>query len=157
MNVGLSEFIDEKIEATADQFVSKLKSYLTNKFEMFPDKPLTGKINGERFDFKINPPLMWSDPFKSRAEGQIIQLNGLSQLQLKISPNLTIKLFLGVWFLLLLLFLIQTDYTDVYEIIKRLGATLLLASLVIVLIKVKVKWDTRRLKDLLNVIKKNCA
>ncbi len=151
MNVGLSEFIDEKIEATADQFVSKFGSYLTTKFETFPDKPLTGKINGDRFDFKINPPLMWSDPFKSRAEGQIIQLNGLSQLQLKISPNLTLKLFLGVWLILILLFLLQTDYTDVYEIIKRLVAALLLASLVIVLIKVKVKWDTRRLKDLFNL------
>jgi hypothetical protein len=155
MKFGLSEFIEEKIEMNIDQFVSKLGNYVTTKFQIFPDKPLTGKINGNRFDFKINPPSMWSDPFKSRAQGQIIRINGLNQIQFKISPNLTIKLFLGIWLILILSFLIQTGYTDFYETIKAVSVALLFTSLLFVLIKIKVKWDTRRLRNLLNVIKQN--
>src|SRR6185295_7143079 len=95
MKLELSEFIEEKISIDTELFLARLKNQTSTRFQVFPDKLLTGEIIGNKFDFKINPPSLWVDPFKSKAQGQIIHTNGLNKYQFKISPSLSMILFLG--------------------------------------------------------------
>lgn len=152
MTFKLTENIDVKFQLDAEKFITTLKNYSTTDFQMFPDKPLTGEIVGNAFSFKINPPLMIVDPFRSLANGQVCIENGINHLQVKISPSWTILAFLTLWFILIILFFSISNFTDNPITFCTICWTFTLILLPIVLTKIKIIWDKRRLKKLLDAM-----
>ena len=70
MRLRLTENIKEIINIERGKFVSNLKFHLSDKFQLFPDQILTGKIMNNKLKARINPPGGWVDPFKSIVTGE---------------------------------------------------------------------------------------
>jgi len=156
MKINLSEYIEENIEMSTDKFIAELENHLNNRNQIFHGRPISGKVIGNIFEFNINPPFLWVDPFKSKVSGQISLVKNLNQLKCRISPNLTTIIFLMLFSFLLLISIDQIVFLDPGKTFKSIISISLLMILLTVLVKIKVKWDTRRLKNILEVIKTNC-
>lgn len=156
MKINLSEYFEENIEMSTDKFIAELENHLNNRNQIFHGRPISGRVIGTLFEFKINPPFLWVDPFKSKVRGQISLVKNLNLLKCRISPNLTTLIFLVMFFFLLLISIDQIGFIDPGKTVKSIISMSLLMILLIVLVKIKVKWDTKRLKNILEVVKTNC-
>ncbi len=152
MKIGLTENIEEKIIIDRIKFVSNLETHLSKKFQLFPDKILSGKLIDNKLNAKINPPIGWADPFKSLVNGTIDIVDNSTKLNLKVSPSWTIRMFLTIWYILSLLMIINFDYYDSISTLKFIGLEIILIIFPLILVRMKVKWDKKRLERIIKAI-----
>ena len=55
MKIGLTENIEKKINIDRIKFVSNLETHLSKKFQLFPDKILSGKLIDNKLNLKVSP------------------------------------------------------------------------------------------------------
>jgi len=152
MKIGLTENITEIINIERVKFVSNLENHLSKKFQLFPDKILTGKLENYKLKAKINPPIGWVDPFKSLVIGTIDSIDNSTQLNLKVSPSWTIRIFLTIWYILSFLMIIKYDYYDLNSSLKFMGLETIWLIFPLILVRLKVKWDKKRLERVIKTI-----
>jgi hypothetical protein len=153
--IAFTEQLDETIETNTEQFIAKLENHLNSKNQIFQGRPLSGKLIGTRFEFEINPPLLWANPFKSKVCGQIFYINHQNHLHCKIYPNLRVKIFLGIIILLFILRIEQFNLFDFKTSPITVISVLIITIICIAVVKAKVKMDTMRFKNILKKIKNN--
>jgi hypothetical protein len=152
MKIGLTENIEDEINIDRMKFVSNLETHLSKNFQLFPDKILTGKLKDYELKAKINPPIGWADPFKSLVSGTIDIVDNSTKLNLKVSPSWTIRIFLTIWYILSLLMIINFDYYDSISTLKFIGLEIILIIFPLILVRMKVKWDKKRLERIIKAI-----
>lgn len=94
MNFSLSENIDKRINIPKPEFISKLEPHISEKFHLFSENILFGKISDNILDAKINPPIGAADPFKSLVYGTIDGNENYTILKLNVGPSWIIWMFL---------------------------------------------------------------
>ena len=146
MKIGLTENITGIINIERAKFISSLEAHLSDKFQLFPDKILIGELNNYKLKAKINPPFGWADPFKSLVTGTIDIVNNATKLNLKVSPNWTIRIFLVIWTFLIVLMIIKYDYSDFVSSFRFFGIELIWILIPLVLTRLKVRWDRKSLE-----------
>ncbi len=148
MTFGLTGNIDKKVNADIESVKSILEHHLTDTFQFFPDKLLQGKIIGDRLTAKINPPIGWVDPFRSRVSGQIIGKNNTTSIVIKIRMSLTVLFILILWFVLITLTLIKFEYKNISDSFQFIGLTIIYALVPLLLFRLKLHFDKGRLDKL---------
>ena len=113
---------------------------------------LSGKIVNNKLNARINPLGGWVDPFKSVVTGEIDKGFNTTILNLKVRPNWTIKVFLIIWYLISLLMIVNFDYYDLVSILKFIGLEIILIVFPLILVRMKVKWDKKRLERIIKAI-----
>ena len=136
----------KKINIDRTKFVSILETHLSKKFQLFPDKILTGKLIDNKLNAKINPPVGWSDPFKSLVSGTIDIVDNSTKQNLKVSPSWTIRIFLTIWYILILIMIFTFDYPDIVNSLEFIAIGLIWIMIPLILTRLKVRWDRKRLE-----------
>jgi hypothetical protein len=147
MKLTLSERILKRTELSYDKVGSILQSGTLSGLNLFPEKIMTGRVNNGHVKSVVNPPLGWSDPFKSRVNGIIKQDNGHVIIDLKISLGWVIIAFYCIWYPLILLMLYGLIFKDAKGGLEMLGILIVYSLLPLGLGKLKVNWDRRRLES----------
>ena len=146
MKIGLTEHIEAIINNDRIKFVSSLETHLSKEFQLFPNTILSGKLINNKLNAKINPPIGWVDPFKSLVNGTIDSVEKSTKLNLKVSPSWTIRIFLIIWYALTLLMIFKFNYSDFVNSLKFIGIELIWIIIPLVLTRLKVRWDRKRLE-----------
>jgi hypothetical protein len=157
MNFKLIEIIERTSETSFDKVISILKSETSKRFQLFSDRIMRGQINNGHIIAVINPPLGLADPFKSNLNGVVLNENGKTKILLKIYPSWLIIGFGIIWYVLLLFMIIRLSYKDITDSLKSIGLILIYGFVPYGLCKLKLNWDTRRLKYRIDKIVKNSA
>jgi hypothetical protein len=146
----LTEKIEIKSEHTYEEVIAILHDTISESLQLFHDTIMHGSFKGNKFEAVINPPIGFVDPFKSIIKGTIITDNNKTEINILIKPSSVLFGFSVIWFVLLIFMVISFKYTDIVTSVLFIGLIMLFALIVIGLIKVKVHWDTKRLKTALN-------
>jgi hypothetical protein len=149
----LTETIEKTTNLSQDKVIALIASGTTNKFQLFPDYMMTGEIIGNRIDTVINPQTGFSDPFKSRATGNITCDNKLTSIRITIKPSWTLILSATVWNGLIIAGLCFSEYgtfPDLVQTLKYIFIQVVWILLPFGLIRLKVNWDRRRLEKWLD-------
>jgi len=146
MKIRITENIVGIINIERAKFVSNLETQISEKFQLFPEQILTGKFEDNKLKAKINPPSGLADPFKSIVTGTIESDNNSTKLNLKVSPSWTIRIFLTIWYVLILLMTINYNYSDFSSLLKFIGIDLIWILIPLALTRLKVRWDRIRLE-----------
>ncbi|MBX2960105.1 MAG: hypothetical protein KF732_09130 [Flavobacteriales bacterium] len=158
MTFALTDKIEKTTDLSQDKVVALLESGTTNKFQLFPDHIMTGEIYDDCIDTVINPPTGFSDPFKSRVTGNITCDNKLTKISLTVKPSWTVVVFTIVWCGLIIKMLYDTFIsTDLPLTFKSISLLICLSLIPFGLGKLKVIWDTHRLKEWLDTTIINTA
>lgn len=150
MKMKLSERIIKRTDLSYEKASSILQSGTLKGFNLFPGKIMTGKIENGKVQTVVNPPIGWSDPFKSRVNGIINREEGQVIIDLKISLGWLIIGFYCIWYSILLLILFGLIFTDSNGGLDLFGFLIVYSLLPLVLGKLKVNWDRRRLENWIN-------
>jgi|TARA_Y100000385_G_scaffold228312_1_gene239463 hypothetical protein len=146
MKIKIIENIVRIVNVERAKFVSNFKTQISEEFQLFPKQILTGKFEDNKVNAKINPPSGLVDPFKSIVTGTIESDNNSTKLNLKVSPSWTIRIFLTIWYVLILLMTINYNYSGFSNLLKFIGLELIWILIPLVLTRLKVRWDRIRLE-----------
>jgi len=135
-----------KSELSFDEVIHRLEKGMSQKFELFTDKIMSGEINGTNINATINPPNSFSDPFKTRVKGEIMSEIGETKLDFKVSFGLVNKLILGVWYLPMILLLQHEKNQNIISFIEIFGMLSIMSFISFILLWLKLKWDKGRLE-----------
>lgn len=141
----ISEKIVRQTHRPYNEVISLFDSEISREFKLFPDRVMNGKLKDGEIRAVINPPMGFSDPFKSRVKGVITEIEGTTQINLHVKPAWIIIAFWLFWTFVLSIFLFQLDYKNIDFSIETIGHIFLFGVVPYLLGKLKVNWDKRRL------------
>jgi hypothetical protein len=145
MKFALYEKISIKLDAPLEAVTILINRNICMKFLFFPDKILTGElIKDGKLKAVINPPIGWSDPFKSRISGSITTSEKKTALEFTVKPSLIIIGFLTIWIVLIVLTIISFDYKGTDKTIGFIGLVFCFTIFLLLLSKLKIVWDSKR-------------
>ena len=113
---------------------------------------MTGNIYGTKISATINPPKYWSDPFRSRVEGDIESESNGTKLKLKVSFGIVNIIALIIWYLPMISVLQHPKNQNLKNVLLIFGMCSIFSLLSLFLLRIKMNWDKRRLE---NWLKKN--
>ena len=140
----ITDRIKLKSELSINDVIQKVEKGISQEFEFFTDKIMSGKLNGTEVNATINPPNALSDPFKTRVKGNIISENGETKLDLKVSFGIVNKLILFIWYLPMFSLLQHEKNQDLNSILEIFGMLSMFSLLSFILFWLKLKWDKGR-------------
>lgn len=82
----ISEKINIQTDIAYNEVISMFDSGISKEFKLFPDRIMNGRIEDGTIRAVINPPLGFSDPFKSRVKGEIKEQDGKTIIKLNVNP-----------------------------------------------------------------------
>ena len=142
----ITESIIMKSEMSINEVIRQIEKGISPNFELFPDKIMSGNINGTRINATINPPGGLSDPFKTSVKGNVISENGETKLKLKVSFGIVNKLILVVWYIPMISLLQAEKNQDINSILEIFGMCSIMSLISFILFWLKLKWDKGRLE-----------
>ena len=146
MKLTLNEIIFIRTKLSYERVNSIFQSGTLQGFNLFPDKIMTGRIENGKVTAIINPPIGWSDPFKSRVKGSINKENEHVTVDLRISLGWTIIAIYFIWYSLFLLILYGLIFKSSNGGFKIFAFLLMYFIFPLGLGKLKIIWDRRRLE-----------
>jgi hypothetical protein len=147
MKLTINERILKQTDLSYDRVNSILQSGTLKGFNFFAENIMTGTIENGKVKTVINPPIGLVDPFKSRVNGFINQQGGQVIIDLKISLGWIIIGFYFIWYSLLLLILFGLIFKGSNGGLEMIGILIAFFLLPLVLGKLKIYWDRRRLEN----------
>ena len=139
-----------KSKLSLPQTITEIEKGMSVGFNLFPSQIMTGNIYGTKIYATINPPKYWSDPFRSRVEGDIESENGGTRLNLKVKFGLVNILVLLIWYFPMAIVLQHPKNQNIESILLIFGMCTIFSLLSLLLLRIKMNWDKRRLEDWLN-------
>jgi len=150
MKLSLIENIEKITETSYDKVISIISSGISEKFHFFPKEIMNGKVENGNVKAVINPPTGLVDPFKSRIEGCIKNINEQTNISLRIRLGWKVIGFLIIWCVMILYMILSFDYSDLMRNLQFIGISIIWTLLPFGAAKIKINWDKRRLANWLN-------
>ena len=145
MKFVMLEKIYIKVDAPFERVIQVINRNISIKFQLFPDRILTGElIKDGKLKAVINPPIGWSDPFKSRIAGHVTVSEKTTVLEFTVKPSLIIMGFLIIWLGLIVITLMSFEYKETEKTIEFIGKEICLSIFPFLLSKLKIAWDSKR-------------
>lgn len=146
----MSKEIIIKSELSLPDTISQIEKGIGVGFELFPSQIMTGNIHGTKISATINPPKYWSDPLRTRVEGDIESGRGGTKLNLKVSFGWVNILVLLIWYFPMIIVLQHPKNQTMKSVLMIFGMCTMFSLLSFLLLRMKMNWDKRRLENWLN-------
>ena len=141
-----------KSQLSPQEMSQRIGQEISQKAEFFPSKIMSGKISGLKFQASINTQNGLVDPFKNEVAGTINSVKNETVLKIETSFGLLNWIMILMWFIPLIFVLHYNSNQELANEIKIFGVFVLMGVIIFIIFWIKLTWDNRRLRNLLEKI-----
>lgn len=142
----LSQKINIRTKHSKSDVIRIIENEMNYSFSLGEYKLLSGRFYRDiELEALINPPHIWTDPFRNRVVGTVKMIGDETIIQLKTKFGL-VNILMSMLFYIPLIFALQIESNqDVITVLLLIGVCSTLNVIVIIFLLLKLRWDTNRL------------